>query len=525
MTSGTDSDTEHTEDTGHPGQTGHPEHGPGGRAGAVPLAAPDRHPTAAALAPHRLSRQHRSVIAVLMVAAFTVILNETVMSVALPVLQDDLGVPLSVGQWLTTAYMLTMAVVIPLTGFLIQRVPTRRLFVLAMTLFSMGTLVAAVAPGFGVLLAARVVQASGTAIMMPLLMTTVMTLVPAARRGLMMGNISIVISVAPALGPTLSGFIIGRFGWRGIFLVVLPIALLTLVLGARWLVPVSETSRARVDLLSVPLAALGFGGLVYGMASIGEAAEGGAAIPVWALFAVGGVSLLLFLVRQLVLQRSDRALLDLRVFRSSVFSISMGAMLLATGTMFGAFILVPLFAQRGLGLDPLQTGLITLPGGLLMGVASPFVGRIYDAHGPRVLLLPGVVLMSAGLWVLTTVSATTSPALLVGTNIAIMVALSATFTPLMTAGLGSLPPRLYSHGSAVLGTFQQVAAASGTAVFITVVAVVATAAGSDTAEAEGTIAGVRAAFLVAAIASLVLLPAVLLVRKPASATPAGVLTH
>ena len=472
-----------------------------------------------------LSRQHRVVIAVLMVAAFTVILNETVMSVALPVLQDDLGVALSVAQWLTTAYMLTMAVVIPLTGFLIQRVPTRRLFVLAMSLFSGGTLVAALAPTFGVLLGARVVQASGTAIMMPLLMTTVMTLVPAARRGVMMGNISIVISVAPALGPTLSGFVIGRFGWRGIFLVVLPIALLTLVLGARWLVSVSAMSRARVDLVSVPLAALGFGGLVYGMASIGEAAEGGAAIPIWVLFVVGGVSLLLFLLRQVALQRDDRALLDLRVFRSRVFSISMGAMLLATGTMFGAFILVPLFAQRGLGLDPLQTGLITLPGGLMMGLASPFVGRIYDAHGPRVLLVPGVLLISSTLWVLTTVSATTSTGLLVATNIALMVGLAATFTPLMTSGLGSLPPRLYSHGSAVLGTFQQVAAASGTAVFITVVAVAAAAAGSDTAEAAGTIAGVRAAFLVAAVVSLLLLPAVLLVRKPASATPAGVLPH
>jgi MFS transporter, DHA2 family, lincomycin resistance protein len=340
-----------------------------------------------------------------------------------------------------------------------------------------------------------------------------------------MGNISIVISVAPALGPTLSGFVIGRFGWRGIFLVVLPIALTTLVLGARWLVTVSATSRARVDLLSIPLAAFGFGGLVYGMASIGEAAEGGAAIPIWILFVVGGVCLLLFLLRQLALQRHDRALLDLRVFRSSVFSISMGAMLLATGTMFGAFILVPLFAQRGLGLDPLQTGLITLPGGLIMGIASPFVGRIYDAHGPRVLLVPGAVLISTTLWVLTTVSATTSTALLVGTNIALMLGLAATFTPLMTSGLGSLPPRLYSHGSAVLGTFQQVAAASGTAVFITVVAVGAAAAGSDTTEAAGTIAGVQAAFQLSAVLSLALIPAVLLVRKPVAPSPAGVLTH
>lgn len=411
------------------------ERGDGRRPVAIPPAQVDRPAVDVDPSAHRLSRQHRSVILVLMVAAFTVILNETVMSVALPVLQVDLGVALSVAQWLTTAYMLTMAVVIPLTGFLIQRVPTRSLFILAMSVFSAGTLAAALAPGFGMLLAARIVQASGTAIMMPLLMTTVMTLVPVARRGLMMGNISIVISVAPALGPTLSGFILGQFGWRAIFLVVLPIALLTLALGARWLVPVADTTRARVDLMSVPFAALGFGGLVYGMASIGEAAEGEAAIPVGVLFTVGGAFLLAFVARQIILQRSDRALLDLRVFRSSVFSISMVAMLLATATMFGAFVLIPLFVQRGLGLDPLQTGLITLPGGLAMGIASPLVGRIYDAHGPRALLLTGALLMSGSLWVLSTVSAATSTALLVGANVAIMVALAATFTPLMTAGL------------------------------------------------------------------------------------------
>lgn len=469
--------------------------------------------SAAPPARDRLEPHHRAVITVLMVAAFTVILNETVMSVALPVLQKEMGVGPSIGQWLTTAFMLTMAVVIPITGFLIQRIRTRKLFVLAMSLFSAGTLTAALAPTFEVLLAARVVQASGTAIMMPLLMTTVMTLVPVARRGQMMGNISIVISVAPALGPTLSGFIIDHFGWRWIFGVVLPIALVTLALGAKWMVPVSETSRVRVDVLSIPLAALGFGGLVYGLASIGQSAEGGATIPVWVLFAVGGVSLLLFLVRQLVLQRTDRALLDLRVFASPVFSVSMGAMLLATATMFGTFILVPFYAQRALGLPPLETGLITLPGGLLMGLTSPFIGRIYDRRGPRLLLLPGTILISGAMWVLTTLSASTSVWVLVATNIALSVGLAATFTPLMTSGLGSVPPRLYAHGSAVLGTFQQVAAAAGTALFVTLLAVGAAAAGGRTTDVAATVAGTHTAFVVGAILSVALIVAVFFVKK------------
>ncbi|MET0589602.1 MAG: MDR family MFS transporter, partial [Naasia sp.] len=397
----------------------------------------------------RLPKEHRNVIALLLVAAFTVILNETVMSVALPVLQDDLGVPPATGQWLTTAFMLTMAVIIPTTGYLIRRLKTRVLFILAMSLFSAGTLLAFLAPSFGVLLTARIVQASGTAIMMPLLITTVLTLVPVARRGQMMGNISLVISVAPALGPTVSGFILDHFGWRWIFGFVLPIALLSLALGAKWITSVSETSHARLDFLSVPLSALGFGGLVYGLASIGESAEAPAVMPPWAFFLIGVAFLSAFLVRQVFLQRKrDNALLDLRVFSSGIFTVSMATMLVGTLTMFGVFILIPLFAQTVLGLDPLATGLITLPGGLLMGIASPFIGRIYDRIGPRVLVVPGTLLVSAALWMLTMVTAETPIWYLIISNILMSVGLASIFTPVMTAGLGSLKPHLYSHGSA-----------------------------------------------------------------------------
>src|SRR4051794_18542645 len=216
-----------------------------------------------------MSGRDRTVIAVLLVSTFVVILNETIMSVALPVLLTDLKIEASVGQWLTAGFLLTMSVVIPITGFLIRRVPTRRLYGVAMTLFSAGTLIAALAPGFGVLLLARVVQASGTAIMLPLLMTTVMTLVPPARRGVVMGNISIVISVAPAIGPTVSGIVLSFLGWRAMFLVVLPVALVTLWIGLRKMVDVGEPTHAPIDGLSVALSALGFGGLVYGLSSIG----------------------------------------------------------------------------------------------------------------------------------------------------------------------------------------------------------------------------------------------------------------
>ncbi len=462
-----------------------------------------------------LPREHLLVIVTLLVASFVVILNETVMSVAIPVLQDDLGVPPSVGQWLTTAFMLTMAVVIPLTGYLIQRVTTRTLFVAAMSLFTAGTVLAFASTTFSMLLVARVVQASGTAVMLPLLMTTVMTIVPVERRGAMMGNITVVIAVAPALGPTLSGFILDHLGWRWIFGVVAPIALAALVVGARHVVSISAHGDQRIDLPSVPLSALGLGGLVYGLVGIGEHAQGSSSVPTWVPFVVGTVALAAFVARQLHLQRSDRALLDLRVFGSGQFRVALGAMLVAMCAMFGSFLLLPLFAQQALGLTALETGLITLPGGIVMGVSGPFVGRLYDRYGPRLLAVPGSVCVSLGLWLLVDVDAETSVAWLVGANLVLMLGLSATFTPLMTTALGSVEPRLYSYASAVVGSLQQVAGAAGAALFITIMTVVS-AAGVDAGAGEGAafVDGVRRAFLVGAVLSLVLVALVPFLRKP-----------
>ena len=198
----------------------------------------------------RLPTRDRQIIGILLVATFVVILNETIMSVALPRLMIDLDINARTVQWLTTAFMLTMAVVIPMTGFLLQRISTRTVFILAMGLFSTGTLLAAISPGFWMLLPARVVQASGTAVMIPLLMTTVLTLVPAERRGVVMGNLSIAISVAPAIGPTLSGLVLQFLSWRFMFVLVLPIALASLIYGSRRLVNIGQPGHHLCPLTS-----------------------------------------------------------------------------------------------------------------------------------------------------------------------------------------------------------------------------------------------------------------------------------
>ena len=462
--------------------------------------------------PERLDPRARTVITVLLVSAFVVILNETIMSVALPVLMADLGVSASVGQWLTAGFLLTMSVVIPITGFLIRRYRTRTLFGVAMGLFSAGTLIAALAPGFPVLLAARVVQAGGTAIMMPLLMTTVMTLVPPSRRGVMMGNISIVISVAPAIGPAVSGLVLSVLGWRFLFWLVLPIALTALAVGLRRITDVGEPAALRIDVVSVLLSVFGFGGLVYGLSSVGQETGGGPTVTLVA-FGVGVVGIVAFVARQLVLQRTDRALLDLRTLRFPIFTIASGVMMIMFALLLGTAVLLPIFTQEVQGMTPLATGLLLLPGGLLMGLLGPVVGRLYDRFGARVPLIPGTVATCLALWSTTFFGPDSSAVQVLVFHLLLMLGLAFAFTPLFTAGLGALPPRLYSYGSAIFGATQQLAGAAGVALLVSVYSVRA-ASLVDASDVERIAGGMHVAFLVAAFLSVVAVVGSLFVRTP-----------
>lgn len=461
------------------------------------------------------SRRNRLVINLMLVATFVVFLNETIIGVAIPDLMDELGIPASTAQWLSTAFMLTMAVVIPITGFLMTRFSTRTVFAAAMTLFSLGTAIAAIAPGFEILLVGRVVQASGTAIMMPLLMTTVMTLVPPASRGKTMGNISIVMSVAPAAGPAIAGLILSVFDWRWIFILVLPIAIGALVLGLMRVQNVTEPKRVPLDVLSVILSAFAFGGLIYGLSSLGEAASGNVAVAPWIPLTVGAVALAAFIARQLLLQRSDRALLDLRTFLSRGFSVSIILMTIMMAALFGTIILLPIYTQKVLSMDPLTSGLILVPGSLLMGLAGPFVGRLYDRFGPRPLIVPAAIWVALVLWGMTLLGENTPIGFVLLAHIALSVGLAFMFTPLFTSSLGSLKPQLYSHGSATIGTVQQLAGAAGTALFIALLTV-----GSVSLEASGSTetaalaGGIHMAFLAGAILSTLAIVAAFFVPKP-----------
>jgi DHA2 family lincomycin resistance protein-like MFS transporter len=416
---------------------------------------------------HSSSDQPRDygVLRWLVAATFVVILNETVMFNALPRLSGDFGVSLSTAQWLSTAFMLTMAVVIPVTGWFLQRVTTRQAFAVAMTIFCTGTLLAALAPTFPVLLAARIVQAGGTAVMMPLLMTTLMTLVAPEDRGRVMGNVTLAMSVAPALGPTVSGLILEVASWRWMFGVVLPIAAAIAIVGLRRLTNVGEPSAGSIHVPSVVVSAIGFGTLVYGLSELGrrDASKGQA----WAFVTVGVVFVATFVLVQLRLQRSGGPLLDLRTLGHRTYRLSLMTMAAAMAGMFGSMLVLPFYLQNLRQLTTLETGLLMMPGGLAMGLLGPRVGRWFDAYGGRRLVLPGGVGMLVALGLLTQISLTTPIWVVLIAHILLMVSLALIFTSVFTLGLGAVPPQLYSHASSLLGTLQQVAGAMGVAIVAT----------------------------------------------------------
>lgn len=439
-------------------------------------------------------------ISILAISAFVMILNETVLSVALPQLMSEFGVGATTVQWLTTGFLLTMAVVIPTTGYLLSRFTIRTLFIVALSLFIIGTALAVLSPNFGVMLTARVIQATGTAIVMPLLMTTTLTLVPPQFRGTVMGLNSIVISVGPAVGPTLSGAIIEAQNWRWVFGLMVPVALVALAVGLFFMPKLGGGQNKPLDAPSVLLSLLGFGGLVTAVSSAADLASGSLVPPI--ALVVGVAALALFISRQRKLQTADRApLLDLRPFKERNFTLSITILTVAFGVMLGTVVVLPIYAQTGLGLSVLATGLILLPGGITQGVLSPIVGRIYDLVGPKPLVIPGVLVLCGAQWWLSTINADTTTGQLIAMHVTFSAGMALVQTPMMTHALSSLPLPMYGHGSAILNTLQQLAGAAGTAALIGALALGASWAPGEGPDAQ--IAGAKLAFAVGGVIMLI----------------------
>ncbi|WP_339318039.1 MDR family MFS transporter [Paenibacillus sp. FSL R10-2734] len=398
----------------------------------------------------------------LIIGAFFSLLNETLLSVAFPQLMIELNVSASTMQWLTTGYMLVVAVLIPASALLVQWFTTRQVFLGAMIVFTLGTLVSGIAPGFSILLFGRLLQAAGTGLMMPVLMNTILLIYPPEKRGAAMGSIGLVMMFAPAIGPTLSGIILESFEWRWLFYIVLPFALFSIIFAFIYLKNVSQPTKPKVDVFSIILSTIGFGGVVYGFSSSGE---GWGSLQVYGMILLGLAALLMFVLRQLKL---IEPLLDLRAFKYPMFTLTTILLCIMMMTMFSTMSLLPFLFQGALGLTVYASGLIMLPGSLLNGLLSPITGKVFDRFGPRALIIPGAVLLAVVMWFFTQVTANTPKMTFIILHVSMMVSISMIMMPAQTNGLNQLPRRYYPHGTAILNTLSQVAGAIGVAFFISI---------------------------------------------------------
>lgn len=402
-------------------------------------------------------------IIILFVGAFISFLNNTLLNVALPTIMEDFNVTYATVQWLATGYMLVSGVLVPASAFFITRFNTRPLFIVATIIFATGTLFAAVAPSFSVLLAGRMIQAIGASVMGPLLMNVMLVSFPIEKRGTAMGFLGLVMILAPAIGPTLSGYIVEHYNWRVLFSMILPFAVISLFLSIWKLKNVLPTQKITLDYFSLVLSTIGFGALLYGCSIAGNIGWTNPLVLV--ALVIGVVGVVLFVLRQIKL---ESPVLNMEIFKTPMYSLS--AIISATLSMslMGGMILVPAYVQSVRGIDPMDSGLMMLPGALVMAFMSPITGRLFDKFGPKVLAITGLVIMAITTYFLSILDLESSIAYIVFIFTVRMFGISLVMMPIMTNGLNALPSRLNAHGTASNNTIQQLAGSIGTAVLVAI---------------------------------------------------------
>ncbi|MDI2589045.1 DHA2 family efflux MFS transporter permease subunit [Psychrobacillus sp. NEAU-3TGS] len=410
--------------------------------------------------------QHKppyAMIAILFVGAFIAFLNNTLLNVALPTIMIEFDVKPVVVQWLTTGYMLVNGILIPASAFFVQRFSNRKLFITAMVLFTVGTLLAALAPVFGVLIAARMIQAAGSAMMMPLLMNVMLSAFPIERRGAAMGMFGLVMILAPAIGPSLSGFILEHAEWRALFEVILPFAVIVLLFAIFKLRNITPNSKVKLDVFSLILSSIGFGSLLYGFSTAGD--KGWGAPIVYGTIIIGFIALVLFVWRQLTL---EEPMLDVRIYKYPMFTLSSIISIVVSAAMFSGMILTPLYVQTIRGISPFHSGLLMLPGALAMAIMSPITGKIFDKYGARILAITGLTITAIATHYMSEFTQDTSYYYIMGIYTLRMFGMSMVMMPIMTNGLNQLPMNMNPHGTAMNNTLQQVSGAIGSAIFLTI---------------------------------------------------------
>lgn len=403
------------------------------------------------------------IMVALIIGAFFAILNETLLNIALTTLMAEFDITLSTVQWVATGFMLVMAIVIPVSPLLMGWFTTRQLFIGTMVTFFIGTVIAAIAPSFGVLLLGRMIQAIGTGLIMPIMFNVFLLIYPPHKRGKIMGIVGLVIMFAPAIGPTLSGIIVEYFGWRFLFIFVMPFTIFSILFALKYLVNITEMTKPKIDWISIVYSTIGLGSTIYGFSHAGESADGFMTPSVFIPIIIGVISILLFVFRQLKL---DEPLMDLRVFKFPMFSHAVVLFVIIIMVMFASELILPVFMQGPMGLTAAAAGLLLLPGSLLNGIMSPFMGALFDKVGPKVMMIPATIILAVTMFMFSNLTAETPEWFIIVGFMLIMLSVSATMMPAETNGLNQLPKHLYAHGTAVVSTLQPLAGAIGVSVFL-----------------------------------------------------------
>ncbi|HHX2768313.1 TPA: multidrug efflux MFS transporter LmrS [Staphylococcus aureus] len=408
------------------------------------------------------TRRRNFIVAVMLISAFVAILNQTLLNTALPSIMRELNINESTSQWLVTGFMLVNGVMIPLTAYLMDRIKTRPLYLAAMGTFLLGSIVAALAPNFGVLMLARVIQAMGAGVLMPLMQFTLFTLFSKEHRGFAMGLAGLVIQFAPAIGPTVTGLIIDQASWRVPFIIIVGIAILAFVFGLVSISSYNEVKYTKLDKRSVMYSTIGFGLMLYAFSSAGDL---GFTSPI-----VIGALILSMVIIYLFIRRQfniTNALLNLRVFKNRTFALCTISSMIIMMSMVGPALLIPLYVQNSLSLSALLSGLVIMPGAIINGIMSVFTGKFYDKYGPRPLIYTGFTILTITTIMLCFLHADTSYTYLIVVYAIRMFSVSLLMMPINTTGINSLRNEEISHGTAIMNFGRVMAGSLGTALMVT----------------------------------------------------------
>lgn len=403
------------------------------------------------------------ILAAMLFGMFIAILNQTLLNVALPKINTEFNISASTGQWLMTGFMLVNGILIPISAFLFNKYSYRKLFIIGLTLFTLGSLVCAISFNFPIMMSGRVLQAIGAGILMPLGSNVIVTIFPPEKRGVAMGTMGIAMILAPAIGPTLSGYIVQNYDWNVMFYGMFFIGIIAIVIGLFWFKLYQSTTNPKADIPGIIYSTIGFGSLLYGFSEAGN--KGWGSTEIVTMFIVGTVFIIFFILREL---RMKAPMLSLEVLKYPTYTLTTVINMIVMMSLYGGMILLPLYLQNLRGFSALDSGLLLLPGALVMGALGPVAGKLLDTIGIKPLAIFGIGIMTYATWELSKLNMDTTYLHIMWIYIVRSFGMAFVMMPIMTAGMNALPPRLISHGNAFVNTMRQLAGSIGTAILVTV---------------------------------------------------------